>query len=447
MSGFDPRQLAAWLSSFAPVPRCWIAFSGGLDSTALLSAAATIRTQLPGALHAIHIDHGLQAVSGAWPARCQSCCDALAVPLVVRQLHLRPPPGESLEAVARTARYRAFVDLLGPGELLLTAHNLDDQAETLLLALMRGSGVQGLAAMPAVAPLGAGQLLRPLLTVSREALAAYVRTQRLDWIDDPSNDETALDRNYLRHRIMPLLRERWPAASTVLSRSASHCAESAHLSERLAATTLADLHGQRRGTLDIPALSRLDRPLQKATLRLWIKHAGFAAPDARRLDCILDEVLPARADAHPLVAWSGCEIRRDHDDLFALPPLPPPPSPTSEIHWPVGAAVTTLELPPGLGRLVWHPAVNHDGPSEYRVLTVRFGQTGLRCRPRAAGHVRPLKKLYQAASVPTWLRPYVPLIFADDALIAVAGVCDCREPDTLTGVFRWQGHLWSDWLK
>ena len=444
MSGFAPVQLATRLASFAPVPRCWIALSGGLDSTVLLSAAAAIRALLPGALHAVHIDHGLHPDSGIWSARCQSRCEALAIPLVICRLHLQPAPGESIEAIARAARYRAFIELLGPGELLLTAHNRDDQAETLLLALLRGSGVQGLAAMPFAAPLGAGHLLRPLLDVTRDALAVYARAQGLDWSEDPSNGDTALDRNYLRHRILPLLRERWPAVSTVFSRSASHCAEAAQLSERLAAETLAGLRGERPGTLDIPALSRLDRSRQKAALRLWIKQAGFAAPDARHLDRILDEVLPARADANPLVAWTGCEVRRYRGELFALAPLPEPPSATTSIRWSVSDKIATLELPPGLGRLVWHPTVNGKGTSEPKTLVVRFGQTGLSCRASTAGHARPLKKLYQEAGIPIWLRPYVPLIFAGESLVAVGGICQCRGQETATaqqGTWRWEDHL------
>lgn len=448
MSGFDPVQLAARLASFASAPRCWIAFSGGLDSSVLLSAAAAIRAQIPGALHAVHIDHGLQTDSGLWAARCQSRCEALAVPLVIRRLGLQPPPGASIEAIAHTARYRAFVELLGPGELLLTAHNRDDQAETLLLALLRGSGVQGLAAMPFAAPLGAGHLVRPLLDVTRDTLSAYARAQGLDWSEDPSNGDTALDRNYLRHRILPLLRERWPAVSTVLARSASHCAEAADLSERLAAATLAGLRGERRGTLDIPALSRLDRSLQKAALRLWIKQAGFTAPDARHLDRILDEVLPARADANPLVAWTGGEVRRYRDALFVLAPLPCPPSPATEIQWSVGDVIATLELPQGLGRLVWRPAV--DGKSEPQRLRVRFGQTGLSCRISATGHARPLKKLFQEAGIPVWLRPYVPLIFADKSLLTVGGICRCRRQETAVASeveLHWLGHPWIEWLK
>ncbi len=420
----------------------------------LLDAAAAVRERLPGALQAVHLDHGLHPDSGAWAAHCQSQCDVLGIPLTVRHLRLTPLPGESLEAVARAARYRAFSSLLASGDLLLTAHHRDDQAETLLLALLRGSGVHGLAAMPFEMDCGAGRLVRPLLETTREMLAAYAREQGLEWIDDPSNQSITLDRNYLRHEVLPLLRARWPALATTLSRSASHCAEAAQLSDRLAARTLDGLAGERRGTLDIPGLARLDRSLQKAVLRLWLKRRGFIVPDTRHLTRILDEVLPARADANPLVAWSGCEIRRYRRDLFALSPLPDPPSPTRVIPWSVGDQFATLELPSGLGRLEWHPSPNSDGTPVGRagepgqqIFEVRFGLTGLNCRPNAGSPARSLKKLYQAFGIPVWWRPYVPLIFAEAALVAVAGICHCRERETVAqsqGELRWRGHAWNE---
>ncbi len=177
-------------------------------------------------------------------------------------------------------------------------------------------------------------------------------------------------------------------------------------------------------------------------------------PDTRHLTRILDEVLPARADANPLVAWSGCEIRRYRRDLFALSPLPDPPSPTRVIPWSVGDQFATLELPSGLGRLEWHPSPNSDGTPVGRagepgqqIFEVRFGLTGLNCRPNAGSPARSLKKLYQAFGIPVWWRPYVPLIFAEAALVAVAGICHCRERETVAksqGELRWRGHAWNE---
>ena len=444
------EHLAETLSALRPFADCWVAYSGGLDSTVLLHAAAVVRESMPGALRAVHVDHGLHPDASLWSAHCRRSCDALGVPLTLRCLHLAPPSGTSLEAMAREARYRAFEALLGPGDLLLTAHNQDDQAETLLLALLRRSGVHGLAGMPRAAGFGPGRLVRPFLEVPRVALAEYARARRLSWVDDPSNDVVRMDRNYLRHRVIPILRTRWPAVSETLARSAGHCAEAAQLADGLAADLLANCAGAHPGTLDIPTLSELDRVRRKAVLRLWLRRRGFSLPDTRHLARILDEVLPAGSDADPMVAWSGCEVRRYRRDLFALTPLPGIPI-GLRMRWAPEGIGAVLDLPHGLGRLRWPDSAGAPecARSTVGALTVRFGSTGQFCRPGAAAHRRPLKKLFQEAGVPRWLRPYVPLVFAGETLIAVAGVSGCvgEEADRrMLGCPEWIGHPWVDFV-
>jgi tRNA(Ile)-lysidine synthase len=197
---------------------------------------------------------------------------------VVRRLHLTPIPGESLEATAREARYRALADMLRPGDLMLTAHNQDDQAETLLLALLRGSGVHGLAAMPREAGLGRGRLVRPLLDVPRATLEQYVRSFGLSWIEDPSNASLRMDRNYLRNSVVPLLRARWPGFSATLSRSAGHCAEAAQLVDGLAAELMEACVGAHPGTLGIRALGALERSRARPSCACGCVAAGSRCP-------------------------------------------------------------------------------------------------------------------------------------------------------------------------
>lgn len=426
------------LAGHEDAARVWIALSGGIDSTVLIHLAASCRDSIRGTLSAIHLDHGIHPDSAGWGEHCRTLCNGLDVPLMLRRIRVQPAPGESLEAVAREARYRAISEQLGPGDLVLTAHNQDDQAETLLLALLRGSGVHGLAAMPVGAPLGMGHLLRPLLGHTRSEIDAYARAHGLHWIEDPSNSSLAMDRNYLRHRILPLLRERWPAVSETLARSAGHCAEAAKLIDGWCAENLPRLAGTVPDTLDIGALLGLEPPRLRATLRLWIRRMGLPPPDRIHLARIIGEVLPARADADPMVAWRGCEIRRYRRDLFALAPLPPRPG--GELVWSEG----TLVLPHGLGTL---QIIGPDGTrGSSRPLSVRFATPGTRCRPPGGAHHRPLKALYQEQGIPPWLRPYCPMIFADTRLIAIAGLCACTqlEPYTPTGqVLRWTNRPWE----
>lgn len=435
MPAFDPAQLVPVLAGFPHPRRCWLAYSGGMDSSVLLHALAAIRGQLPFETHAVHVNHGLHPECNAWADFCARRCDDLGVPLTLCHVDLSPLPGESIEALARERRYSTMAALMAPRDLLLTAQHQDDQAETLMLALLRGSGVHGLAGMARQADLGGGQLLRPLLDYSRDELAAYANAAGLTWVDDPSNDEQSFDRNFLRHAIFPLLRQRWPSVQRTMARSASHCGEAAYLVDRSASRQMRSLQGSTPGTLQIPGLLALDRRAAKAVLRCWIGGLGFSSPSARHLERILDEVLPAVPDAAPLVAWVGCEVRRYRERLFALPPLPSPPT-DAAIIW----DREVLELPSGLGCLRRAEAGRPD-----TALEVRFRLSGLECRPGPDARRKTLKKLYQEAAIPSWLRPYVPLVFRDGELAAVAGVCACgvsgADADRLQ--VRWTGHPWE----
>jgi len=431
---FSPRALLAILKSrLGSARRLWVAYSGGLDSTVLLHATAEVRGALDCAVHAVHLEHGLHPDSAAWADHCRATCTALDVPLTERSLAIQRAAGESLEAVAREARQRAFAGLLTPGDVLVTGQHRDDQAETLLLALLRGSGPAGLAAMPVMADLGGGRLLRPLLGFSRAELAAYARRTGLRWIDDPSNADTAFDRNFLRLRVLPLLRGRWPSLDLTLARSAAHCAEAATLLDAAADDWLAGQGGPRPGTLSVTGLRALDPPRCRAVLRRWLARGGFRPPSSVVLERVLSEVLPAAPDRSPLVAWPGCEIRRHRDALFALAPLPPPPSPRLQLRW---DGTAPLPLPAGLGELVLPgPAASAAPIPGMRVV---FRWPGLRCRA-AAGPSRSLKQLYQQADMPAWLRPYVPLMLIDGRLAAVAGVAQC---EGRLGGLQWRGHPW-----
>jgi tRNA(Ile)-lysidine synthase len=439
---FSPAGLLPALRAFPDARRCWLAYSGGMDSRVLLHALVALGAQLRSELRAIHVDHGLQSRSADWAEHCRAQCDALGVPLELRRLTPGRARGESREAAARQARYAALRDAVGAGDILLTAQHLDDQAETLLLALLRGSGVKGLAAMPALTPFGPAWLLRPLLDYPRSALLAYAREQGLDWVEDPSNADLSYDRNFLRARVLPLLAERWPACAASLARSASHCAEAQHLVEQAAEQELARLRGTRTGSLSACAFAACEPLLGKAVLRHWIAHLGLPPPGMRQLERIRHELLGARADRSPLVAWPGCEVRRYRDDLFAMPPLPAHPGPL-DIPW--GSGV--LGLPEELGRLVLTDSRGRalDPASLWpQGLRVRFAVPGLSCRPAAGARRRQLKQLYQEAGVPPWLRPYVPCLFLETELLAVGDLWCCGRGTNHAAArlrVRWDGGI------
>lgn len=430
-AGLDLERLLATLTALATAaPRLWVAYSGGLDSHVLLHACAQLRPRLPCPIAAVHLEHGLQPGSADWARHCRRVCDQLGVALTVRRLSLQPIRGESLEAVAREARLSAFADLVQPGELVATGQHRDDQAETVLLALLRGSGPRGLAGMIAERPIGAGRLVRPLLDWTRADLQAYAKTRGLTWIEDPSNANTDIDRNLVRHQVLPLLRRRWPAAGVTIARSARHCADATALLDRWADAELPAIAGSRPGTLAIKDLLRRDEGQQRALLRRAIEQQGFRVPSERILARILNELARARLDASPLVAWPGCEARRYRGDIYLIEPLPPVPS--VNLRW---RADRELVLPAWLGRI--EPVGQM--PSSSRELRVQFAPTGLYCRG-ADGRRRTLKKVWQQAGIPVWLRGYVPVFLDDGGPVLITGVAACS---TAAPAVRWYGHPWE----
>jgi tRNA(Ile)-lysidine synthase len=430
------------LTTYPAADVCWIAYSGGMDSSVLLHSLAALRGRLPFEIRALHVDHGMRASSSVWAEHCFRTCERLGILLESRKVEVATARGESLEAVARERRYRVMAELVGQGDLLLTAQHRDDQAETLLLALMRGSGTKGLAGMPRRAPFGAGWLVRPLLEFSRAQLLDYARSHGIAWIEDPANGDLSFDRNFLRHRVLPLLAQRWPACATTVARSAAHCAEAQGLIELFARDELDAIAGQRPYTLSVSCLEQLSLSLRKAVLRQWFHDRRLAPPDSRHLERIFTEVMRARADANPLVVWPGCEVRRYRDDLFAMKPLPPVPD-REPIQWCTGA----LSLPDGLGRL---ELLGLDGrgldPRDLIAdgLLVRFGVAGLGCRQGPGGPNRRLRKLFQEVGVPPWMRSLIPLLFAEGALFAVGDIWMCSHAGDLAQrrfMIRWTNDL------
>jgi tRNA(Ile)-lysidine synthase len=437
---FSPDTLKPALSACPGTPHYWVAYSGGVDSHVLLHALAALRP-LPGArLGGVHVNHGLQADAGHWQVHCRSVCRDLGIPCVDLKVDARAAAGESPEAAARQARYRALQAWLPAGHCLLTAQHLDDQVETLLLQLLRGSGVRGLAAMPSLAAFGEGHLLRPLLDSSRASLLAYARQHGLQWVEDPSNTDTGLDRNYLRHRILPVLRERWPATSETLARSAGHCAEAAGLLADLAAQDIATLSQAAPDTLSAAGLRQLPPARRRNALRHWLAERTGMAPSAAVLSRVNADILGSRADAQPCVRFGRHEVRRYREQLHLLAQQAEPPS-GQVLQWALDRA---LALPDAGGVLSASEAtgsgIRRSAVGE--IVQVAFRRGGERCRPAGRRHHHALKKLLQEEGVPPWERRRLPLIYIGDRLAAVAGLWVC-EPfgaalDEAGLVIHWQ---------
>lgn len=413
-----------------PCARVWIACSGGLDSTVLLHR---LHAQGLRNLRAVHIHHGLQAAADGWVRHVRAQCRALGVPLTVRRVQVAADHGEGPEAAARAARYAAFASLLRSGDLLVTAHHRDDQAETVLLRALRGSGIHGLAAMPALAPLGAAQLWRPLLALSRRQLRDYAEAHALRWIEDPHNADPRYARSWLRAELMPRLLPHWPQAVDSLARLAGRAAEATELLDALAQQDLLAL--RRGGALSIAGLLALSPARRRNALyRAWC--AQWPAPSQAQLQALEREVLEARDDAQPCLRHEHGELRRYRDDLYLLPALPPRPPAGWQRDWP--RQRRGVELPDGLGRLQLARA-------PVQPLRLRFARGGERLRPDGDAHTRGFKALCQARGLPVWVRERMPLVYARDGgneeLIAIAGYWRNARAAASGLDFRWQTTL------
>lgn len=418
------EALVSQLRRRLPVPaRYVVGFSGGVDSSVLLTLLADQRDALAAPLEAIHVDHRLHTDSAAWADHCERFARRLDVPLRVVRADAAAGPGESPEAAARRVRYRAFADLLPGRDMLLLAHHMDDQAETLMLQLLRGAGVEGLASMPTVRDWGEGWIGRPLLGYSRDQLESLARERGIDWIDDPSNADTRADRNFLRHEVMPLLRQRWPSASGSLARSASLCGVAADFIRQEVHGFLAQARRADDNTLDLAVLHRLEDRQTDQVLRAWLKASGIEAPSMRRLQELRRQVLAARPDAAVRVVIGDWAIRRFAYRLWLTPatlPLPP--------EGPIAWSGASVELGGGLGRLTRVRATTGISREAWRngSVTVSFRQAGLRLQPSGRQGSRSFKQLAQECAIPPWMRSLTPIVLIDDVPAAVVGCCVCE---------------------
>lgn len=398
-----------------------VAFSGGLDSTVLLHQLVQWRALHPDvALRAIHIHHGLSPHADSWVQHCESVCAQWQVSLVVERVHLEDD-GLGIEAQARRARYQAFAQTLLPGEVLMTAQHLDDQCETFLLALKRGSGPAGLSAMGESSPFAGTQLIRPLLAQTREALEAWARQHELCWIEDESNQDDTYDRNFLRLRVTPLLQQRWPHFAQAVARSAALCAEQENLLDELLASDLADCITS-RGTLLLTPLMMMSGVRRAALLRRWLAGLNAPMPSRDGLERIWQEVALAREDASPSFRLGEFEVRRYQSQLWWVKSV----DGQSETIIPWLEWKTPLTLPAGLGSVQLISAGDLRLPQANEDVSIRFKAPGLlHIVGRNGG--RKLKKIWQEQGIPPWRRDTTPLLFYGETLIAAAGVFVTRE--------------------
>jgi len=383
-----------------------VACSGGMDSIVLAHALARLAREDGHALRLIHVDHGLHADSAHWSAQCVEFAASLDVPIMIEHAMV-VPRDEGLEAAARSARYERFRSVMHSGEVIALAHHADDQAETILLKLLRGAGPEGLGGMRAMRPFGTGFLWRPLLELPRDALADYAREHALVWSDDPSNADTRLRRNFLRHEILPRLAERWPDTSVALAHSAAWTRAAADHIDAEARTELARLRGG-SSQLSWREWLTLSDALRDAVLRLWLRELGLPPPAFFHVAEIERQLCNAAPDRSPCVRWAGCEVRRYRDFIYAMLPL------AADSDWESEWDGRELRLPDGT-------SLSLRGEAGFAApLRVRNRRGGERIKPAGHEHHRDVRLLLQEFGIPPWTRIHLPLIFEGNELIGVA---------------------------
>ena len=442
-----------WLKRLQEFTHLIVGFSGGLDSTVLLHVLAS-HPFLQNKLLAVYVNHGISSNAFIWENHCRSVCQNLNIPFISKAVQV--DSSSNLEENARKARYDVFTSLLTSNSCLILAHHRDDQAETLLLQLFRGAGIDGLAAMAELSALGAGTLVRPLLSVTRAELEEYAALHQLEWIEDESNEDIHYSRNYLRHQIMPLLEQRWPGVVGNISRTASHCQEAKINLESLAIQDCSELSGSGH-VLNISSLLLLHFERITNVIRLWLKKNDIQLPSTVVLYRLIKDVIFARADAVPKISWNNIRIYRYQNNLYLEKPEPlsdpkhkitiheagiSPENTSSQaleeergklqleakitksiasiqtcVEWtnfpkPLLIPQCAVEL---IAEKVKHGLVI---PSGHKIW-IGFRQGGEHIFWR--GQTKQLKKLFQEWKIPPWKRDEIPLIYINDKLAVVVG--------------------------
>lgn len=412
---FTEERLLHILKSLPHTNTYLVAFSGGADSTALLYALRQLTSQLETPINAVHVNHGIHADADSWQEHCENFCRQQGITLTCLRINVERRTGLGLEAEARNLRYQAMSALLKPGDSLLTAHHADDQAETLLLNLMRGSGVDGLSAMPQSRPLVAGMLRRPLLDFERAALSNYLQENNITWLEDPSNQSLNHDRNFIRLEIIPLLESRWHGVSKRMLLTRNAMVEARSLLERLADEYL-EQYLRHPSVLQIATQLDNDPALFKLLIRRWLQQSGLPSIPVRSLETLYGQVFQA-GDGHKIcIQWSGCLLRLHQDQLWLQQDVEIPPCPG--IEWPGNQA--EIDLGSDHGKLTLKGPGTNGPPAEF-VITNRQN-----CKAntiRQGTHHKRLKNLFQSAGIPGWLRDSIPLCKLKGELVAIGDWC------------------------
>lgn len=405
------------LTSLPNLKKVVVAYSGGVDSHVLLHGCSSLIQTFPHIhFHAVYINHDLHDDSDKWCYHCEKVSKTLDINFTSVKVAVEVLRGDGPEQAARHARYDALQHFIDADSVLLTAQHQDDQAETLMLQLLRGAGVNGLASMPALNAFGEGQIARPLLTFTQQEIMDYALDHQLSWVEDPSNLNTSLDRNFLRQRVIPIIKERWPAFSNTTSRSAVHCAEASSLLAKQAAKFIME---DEKDVLPLAAVNCLDDEFQRLIIRQWLANNSVRMPSQKVLHQMQNEITDEPA-CSALIEWAGNQVRL-FDGSFFLLKKPDKPQKLNVAEWVCG----DVELANNLGTLSLSDSqiggLDKEKWKRSKVtIQARSGGECIKLINRQG--TKKLKKLFYEYKVFPWARDLIPLIYLGDKLAAVADI-------------------------
>ncbi len=418
-----------------------IAYSGGVDSQVLLHALAAIKQKTAlsknsnttsNTITVCHVNHGLSANAHNWQMFAEQECQKLNLKLKICQVNVQAQAQKSLEALARDARYQALHSVYNEPSRIFTGHHSDDQAETFLLALKRGSGLKGLSAMATQSQQAKGLLIRPLLNISRAQIINYAKEHNLVWIEDESNSNTHFDRNFIRNNVMPLLANRWPSIVNTINRSSEHCQEGQILLDELAAEDL-QICQHDKVSLLVEKLSDLSKARFNNLIRYFLSLNDCLMPSTEQLSQLCQQ-LSAATDKNPEVKVGNHYFRRYKNVLYLTNDF-------NDINdWQADVilheAESFIELPEHLGKLTFLKAelMNVKSgfqrvalPSKAQKVTIRFNHNNPKCLPDYRNHARSVKKVLQELNIPPWQRKRIPFLYYGDVLVAAIGFFVCQD--------------------
>ena len=414
---------------FSSYKRIGVAYSGGVDSTVLIHFLSLI-PDCKKKLFALHVNHGISSKSDLWEEHCKNNCLSLEIDFVSLKLESKTIKNPN-ENELRKARYKELFSWSEEGDVICTAHHKDDQVETILFRILRGTGIKGLEGIKKFSKRKDIDLIRPFLDFSKEDLIKYAKQNNLSWVEDDSNNNLLITRNYLRNKVLPLLAKKWPQYSDSFTNLSTKAQDASKVIEELSYSDLNSSLGDSKDHLSILKMKGLSKERIKNLMHTWLNQLNEVNIPLSFIEQAYRNIFLSKEDSNPLISFGKPEfigsfqLRRFNNHIYFLPLLDPILLKSNDPwNWNINK---TLELPTGVlsSKKVFGKGLSSEISRNNLKVKARSG--GERCKPFGRSKSQKLKKLFQEYKIPPWTRDRLPLIYLEEELVAVADLWVCQE--------------------